>query len=100
MRMNYAGNLPILLSDKMDNQRYYDTHLLDNLVGTYIILHTGKYVTDRIMVKLIDFDYGYLLLETPKAHKQFLLYKGRISEIEPLTQQEAEARLKKEVVQK
>lgn len=83
----------------MDDQHYHDTHLLDSLVGTRIILHTGKYATDKIMAKLIDFDYNYLLLETPKAHKQFLIYKGRITEIEPLTQEEAEARLNREVVQ-
>ena len=67
--------------------------MLDNLVGRYILLQTGKYPNNRIMARLIDFDYAYLLLETPKAHKQFLLYKGRISEIEPLTEAEAQARL-------
>ena len=67
--------------------------MLDNLVGRYILLQTGKYPNSRIMARLIDFDYAYLLLETPKAHKQFLLYKGRISEIEPLTEAEAQARL-------
>ena len=71
----------------------HDQHLLDNLVGRYILLQTGKYPNNRIMARLIDFDYAYLLLETPKAHKQFLLYKGRISEIEPLTEAEAQARL-------
>jgi hypothetical protein len=71
----------------------HDTHLLDALVGRYILLQTGKYPNNRIMARLIDFDYAYLLLETPKAHKQFLLYKGRISEIEPLTEAEAQARL-------
>lgn len=71
--------------DKMEN---YDTHILDNLVGTYIRLRTGKYPDNRIMAKLVDFDYNYLLLETPKAHNIFIMYKGRITEIEPLSDAE------------
>ena len=72
----------------------HDQHLLDNLVEKYILLQIGRYPNNsKIMVRLIDFDYDYLLLETPKAHKQFLLYKGRISEIESLTEAEARARL-------
>jgi hypothetical protein len=77
----------------MDNQHYHDTHLLDNLVGSYILVQTGRYPGSRIMARLIDFDYAYLLLETPRVHKRFLLYKGRVSEIEPLTNEEAQARL-------
>lgn len=84
------------MRDTMTTQQPIDTrdqHLLDNLVGTYILLQTGKYPSSRLMVRLVDFDYNYLLLETPKAHKRFLLYKGRIGEIEPLTNEEAQARL-------
>ena len=71
----------------------HDVHLLDNLVGSYILVQTGRYPGSRIMARLIDFDYAYLLLETPRAHKRFLLYKGRVSEIEPLTNEDAQARL-------
>ena len=75
----------------------HDVHLLDNLVGSYILVQTGRYPGNTIMAKLVDFDYNYLLLETPKRKTRFILHKNRIREIQPLTQQEAQAMLGVEV---
>lgn len=78
-------------------QYYHDSHLLDALINQSVLMHTlnGK----TLMLKLLDFDYYFLLVETPKRKAQFLLNRSKITEIEMLTQQEAEARLNREVAQ-
>ncbi len=68
-----------------------DTHLSDRLIGQHAVLHllNGK----TLWLRIVDLDYYYLLVETPRKKAQFLLNRMRVIEIEPLTQQEAEARL-------
>ena len=74
----------------------HDTHLLDALVGSYVLVQTNRYQNSKILARLVDFDYGFLMFETPRAHKKFLLSRSRVAELEPLTDEEAMARLKPE----
>ena len=46
-----------------------------------------------LLLKIVDYDYFYLLVETPKAHNRFLLSRGKITEIEFLTEEQLKARL-------
>lgn len=71
--------------------RIYDNHLFAPLVGCYCMLQLDRY--KQLMVRVVDYDSSFLLLETPKRKARFLIHKNRIREIEPLTNEEAQARL-------
>lgn len=84
------------MRDTMSTEdRIYDNHLFAPLVGGYCVLQLDRY--KQLMVRVVDYDSSFLLLETPKRKTRFILHKNRIREIQPLTQQEAQAMLGVEV---